>query len=537
MLYAAKEQAMKAELATTTQQGFAELVESVDRGACQRELEEQVWQVVLSYGRLLMGAALSRQCARATERDIEARGLDPKQVTLRQDRDYHGTLETTLGSVTFPWFAYRDHSVVVGTVTRTPAREAVLPLFKSCRSSELLLQWESRLGSDHPFRYAQEALSFFTHGAASREDTTIARHMVTVGNLVDREWTYRTPESIAELLWTRATRDPNTGRPLLYASTDAHALRTYVDETWDAQWKMANGIRLWCVDGHNGATIHLGGEYTWGNCEKVQEAFEWLRDTKRLPADGRMVNRMNVQVVLVTDGAPWIKERLTPLFPRAVVLLDAYHFLEALAKYAIARFVAGTAAMKEFYQRALDALFGKSRGNKPKAPKRRRGHAKRTSPALEESPMPPDNAPHARRAKRAPAADRLLELLAEKNVPDHLEEEHAKLVNSINHNANRIDYERWRVRGYQIGSGAMESLHRTASQTRLKVAGIRCLPETSQAIFNLRMLRLCGRWDEFWHQDAISSVLVEAFAATKAKPLPPEVTSHPDAEHPFQQAS
>ena len=46
----------------------------------------------------------------------------------------------------------------------------------------------------------------------------------------------------------------------------------------------------------------------------------------------------------------------------------------------------------------------------------------------------------------------------------------------------------------------MESLHRTASQTRLKVAGIRCLAETSQAVFNLRMLRLCGRWDEFWQQ-------------------------------------
>src|SRR5690606_40278473 len=83
------------------------------------------------------------------------------------------------------------------------------------------------------------------------------------------------------------------------------------------------------------------------------------------------------------------------------------------------------------------------------------------------------------------------------------------------HNADRIDYERWRPLGYQIGSGAMESLHRTASQTRLKVAGIRCLAETSQAVFNLRMLRLCGRWDEFWQQPDLTQHVIAAFEAAK----------------------
>jgi len=38
-------------------------------------------------------------------------------------------------------------------------------------------------------------------------------------------------------------------------------LRGYVDETWDAQGKMANGVRLWCIDRHNGATIHLGADW------------------------------------------------------------------------------------------------------------------------------------------------------------------------------------------------------------------------------------------------------------------------------------
>ncbi|MEZ4328715.1 MAG: hypothetical protein R3B40_26055 [Polyangiales bacterium] len=50
-----------------------------------------------------------------------------------------------------------------------------------------------------------------------------------------------------------------------------------------------------------------------------------------------------------------VQERIVPFFPKAVVMLDAYHLLEALAKYATARFLAGTASNKRFYQRALDA--------------------------------------------------------------------------------------------------------------------------------------------------------------------------------------
>jgi hypothetical protein len=484
---------------------------AVDEGASPRELEELTWQFVHELGCSLLSGALARKCARATEADLKARGLDEDQVSLRMDRDYWATQSTTFGPISFPWFAYRDRSVAAGTVTRTPARQAVLPLWKRCRSSELLLEFESRLGSDHPFRHAEQALTFFTHGAVRLEDTTIARHMVTVGGLVDRGWTYRTPEDIASILLTRASRDPETDRPLLYASTDAHALRTYVDETWDAQWKMANGVRLWCIDRRSGATIHLGGEYTWGDCAKVGEIFKWLRDTGRMPAGGRFANGLNAQLVLVTDGAVWIKERILPLFPTAVVLLDAYHFMEELAAYARLRHPRSPYAAQSLYQRMLDALYGPSRSKDGKRTKKRTGHKK----SRDQSPKPTkpsDDAPHAEVRTRAPSADRLIALLRSDEVlPEGLEEDRQKLIKAIHRNARRIDYERWRSRGYQIGSGAMESLHRTASQMRLKVAGIRCLPETSQAVFNLRMLRLCERWDEFWSDPSLTSRLVDAF--------------------------
>ena len=74
-----------------------------------------------------------------------------------------------------------------------------------------------------------------------------------------------------------------------------------------------------------------------------------------------------------------------------------------------------------------------------------------------------------------------------------------------------MDCARYIKLGYQIGSGAMESLHRTASQLRIKRPGPGWLPETAQAVFNLRMLALVGRWDEFWNQPDLPDRLLTAF--------------------------
>ncbi len=75
---------------------------------------------------------------------------------------------------------------------------------------------------------------------------------------------------------------------------------------------------------------------------------------------------------------------------------------------------------------------------------------------------------------------------------------------------DRINYIAFRARGYQIGSGAMESLHRTGSQLRLKLPGATWLPYTSQAIFNIRMMRLAGNSNHFWTQPDLEARLAAA---------------------------
>ncbi len=211
------------------------LLQLADADATPRVLEEETWKVMLLGGASTLGVLLAARARRITEQDVERRELPPSRVHKRLDRDYWATVTTTFGPVLFPWFAYRELLRNGASVTRNPAQDALFPAFNTCRSSVLCLEWETRLGSDHPFRTAQEALTYFTHGAVRLEDTTIARHLVRVGQLVTRDDMYRTPEEIRAILLEQATQDRETGRPLLYSSSDAHALRRYVDDTWAAK--------------------------------------------------------------------------------------------------------------------------------------------------------------------------------------------------------------------------------------------------------------------------------------------------------------
>ncbi|MCP5066636.1 MAG: hypothetical protein GY946_08725, partial [bacterium] len=155
---------------------------NLTRRCSPRELEEATWEWLLAVGNLVLTALLTRSCAEATRRETLGR-----TVKLRLDANYTLGQATTLGPVHVKLFAYRDE---LGH-THAHARPEVFPLHPHCRSSELLLEWETRLGSQLPFRQAEDALEFFTHGAATIEDNTIARHLGVVARLINHDWTCR----------------------------------------------------------------------------------------------------------------------------------------------------------------------------------------------------------------------------------------------------------------------------------------------------------------------------------------------------------
>jgi len=48
---------------------------------------------------------------------------------------------------------------------------------------------------------------------------------------------------------------------------------------------------------------------------------------------------------------------------------------------------------------------------------------------------------------------------------------------------------------------------------RLKIPGAKWLKETAQSIFNIRMMTIVGKWNEFWRQPNITEKLTAGFKA------------------------
>lgn len=283
---------------------------------------------------------------------------------------------------------------------------------------------------------------------------------------------------------------------------------------------MANGIRLWCEDRQSGEIIHLGGEFTWGDCHEVRTIFEALIQEGILAPDGNYGSGVRAQLVWISDAMRWFDDHILNLFPDAVVILDIFHLLRWFATCASKAFQTGSKAARQLYAQAARLLGFEP--NKRKSSKPRKGHKKRPRTGTRHA----HNASAARfenlRKDAHSLAKALLDILAplEPTRKESVEAIEA-LVERISNNVLRMDYPTYLRRGYQIGSGAMESLHRTGSQQRTKVPGARWLAETSQAIFNLRMLQIVGKWDAFWAQSDLTQQLANAFASSNEAQMAP----------------
>jgi hypothetical protein len=64
------------------------------------------------------------------------------------------------------------------------------------------------------------------------------------------------------------------------------------------------------------------------------------------------------------------------------------------------------------------------------------------------------------------------------------------------HNRKRMDYAAYRLAGFPIGSGTIESACKTVVQARMKLAGMRWSRSGATAMLTLRSLSLSDRWHE-----------------------------------------
>lgn len=272
-----------------------------------------------------------------------------------------------------------------------------------------------------------------------------------------------------------------------------HALKRFVDDRWNPQWKMTNGIRLWMTDAKTGETLHLGGEYTWGDYMEVRQRFEWLQKQGILTSKVDYGEGVVARSALVTDGLDWITDYVPALFPEAVTILDPYHVLLHVAE------AARKALPAKKHRKKVQGIVRRAR-------KALGMRERRERTVLRAGPR------RTRRRSRWSGFDGSgHRLLAEVLRPLLTQANRGKArirpaIRCVERNLFRLDYGELRTRGLSLGSGAMESMHRTGSQVRLKRAGCHWTAEAAQGILNLRMLAMSCRWREYWDQAALPHV-------------------------------
>jgi hypothetical protein len=157
---------------------------------------------------------------------------------------------------------------------------------------------------------------------------------------------------------------------------------------------------------------------------------------------------LGANLVFLTDGALWLSELIQSHYPQATLILDFYHLMSYIAQ-------------------AAKAAFGTTQQGKQWIEEQRECLLKSELQTVLHS----------------------IEALSIE----------AQLQNAIraylSKNAYRMDYQAYRQRGLFIGSGPIESAHRTVVQKRLKRAGQRWTIKGAQQVVNLRTCHMSRRWN------------------------------------------
>jgi endonuclease III len=163
---------------------------------------------------------------------------------------------------------------------------------------------------------------------------------------------------------------------------------------------------------------------------------------------------LNENLIFITDGAPWIKNWIQDAYPKATQVLDYYHAFEHLCGFA-----------KEYF----------------KDEQQKHDWIERQKTLLHESQV----------------EQVIANIISLQTKQKKIKKIKNDLLQYYQGNKDRMDYKRYKTMGAGlIGSGAIESAHRTVIQKRMKQAGQRWSKKRAQNMLTLRCTRLSGKWNK-----------------------------------------
>jgi len=162
---------------------------------------------------------------------------------------------------------------------------------------------------------------------------------------------------------------------------------------------------------------------------------------------------LNERLVFINDGAKWIWNWVEDNYPLATQILDFFHAMEYLTDFA--------------------KVFFKDKSNR------------KDWVTQQKQQLLNDN------------VEQVIELVSGLSCTQKNQQEaQKKLITYYGNNKTRMKYKTYRANGLLIGSGPIESAHRTVIQKRLKQSGQRWTQQGAQYVANLRVANMNNNWEQ-----------------------------------------
>ena len=247
-------------------------------------------------------------------------------------------------------------------------------------------------------------------------------------------------KEVEKTIATTRILPPLKPEEVLYAEVDGSMIFTRDDD-----WKEVKVGRVFkssdCIDPNGDQSWIRHSQYLayLGNSQSFTNKMDSL-----IESYGNIKQRL----VFISDGATWIRNWIEDAFPDAVSILDYYHAIEHLHQFTDSYFKEKEAG-KKWTQRQKELLLNSN-------------------------------------VKQV--IKNIKKLAPENEVAENL-------ISYYQPNSHRMDYKKYQQIGCGIvGSGAIESAHRTVVQKRMKQSGQRWGSTGAQNILNLRVTYMNEKW-------------------------------------------
>ena len=234
---------------------------------------------------------------------------------------------------------------------------------------------------------------------------------------------------------------------VLYIMTDGAAVNTRIKDENGSTWRENKTVIVFTnkdmIKRKDGGNIIINKEYA-AFIGSAEDFRGYVLNAAVNAGYGKVK-----EVVIIADGASWIRNMAKELFPEAIQILDLFHLKENIYTYAKHRFSHNEKEYVLWAETQIDKI------------------------------------------EKGKAEEVLNQLPTEEKLPAGV----VNLRTYITNNIDKINYPEYKEKGYFVGSGAIESANKVVVQRRLKQAGMRWDVLGAQALLTLRAKVESNLWD------------------------------------------